>query len=153
MVFILKNLYGERRERKSYMAGPQKQAGLAFHHVCIVASNYRKAVEFYVDSLGLEIYRESFSENRNAKKLELYAGGQYVVELFINEAESGNRPLERGKTGPEHVSFLTDNVGAMLEYLKSRGIPVTEAKIDKETGKAYGFCWDPDDTKIEFYQR
>ena len=41
----------------------------------------------------------------------------------------------------------------MLEKMSEKGVPVTEVKIDRLTGKKYGFCWDPMGIKIEFYER
>ena len=128
---------------------------LTFHHVCITASDYQSAIAFYVNILGLEIYRESFSENRNAQKLELYSDGSYVIELFAGGIDTEYDPdrAKDTKTGLDHLSFLTDDVIKTLEYLRERGVPVTEVKKDRATGRKYGFCWDPDGTKIEFYER
>ncbi|MEZ3436105.1 MAG: VOC family protein [Lachnospiraceae bacterium] len=134
---------------------------LAFHHICITASDYKKAVEFYVDYLGLKVYGESYSYNRNARKLELYCRGEYVIELFVKdktkeiaEKERGGdgRSHEESRAGLDHAAFLTADVEAMLTYLKERGVPVSRVKKDLRTGREYGFCQDPDGTMIEFYQ-
>lgn len=126
---------------------------LAFHHVCITASDYKKAVEFYVDYLGLKIYGESYSNNRNARKLKLYCRGEYVIELFVNDKQK-EMPTEseENRTGLDHVAFLTEDVEGMLKHLKKRGVRVSEVKKDMCTGRKYGFCQDPDGTKIEFYE-
>ena len=46
-----------------------------------------------------------------------------------------------------------EDVEQMLGRMSEKGVPVTEVKIDRITGKKYGFCWDPTGTKIEFYER
>lgn len=134
----------------------RRKTELTFHHACIVASDYRKAVTFYVDCLGFEIYRESYSSHRNAKKMELYNNGRYVIELFVEDAERAITEAESGKNtavGLEHISFLTEDVAGMLQSLAEKNVPVSEVKEDISTGKKYGFCWDPNGTKIEFYER
>ena len=46
----------EKKQMKKQEKGKQE---LAFHHICITASYYKKAVEFYVDYLGLKVFGES----------------------------------------------------------------------------------------------
>lgn len=131
---------------------------LQVHHVCIVSSDYKKAVEFYVHYLGLELYRESFSDSRNAVKLELYSAGRYVVELFAPEEKPSlkSKPIKQSKedaVGLDHLSFTTNDVQAVIQRMKLYKVPVSGIKLDKSTGKRYAFCWDADGTKIEFYEK
>lgn len=145
----------EQRDKSDIEAEKEKRPALTFHHVCAVASDYRKAVEFYVECLGFEIYRESYSIHRNAKKLELYSNGRYVIELFVREddrkvSDIGSEKAD--KTGLDHVSFILEDVEGTLIRLKAKNVRVSEVKKDISTGKKYGFCWDPDGIKIEFYE-
>ena len=130
----------------------RQRPGLVFHHVSIVAPDYRSAVEFYVDYLGLRIYGESYSYNRNARKLELYCRGEYVIELFVKEKRGSGLKIKEERSGLDHVAFLTEDVEEMLRYLKEKGVRVSEVREDMRTGRKYGFCQDPDGTKIEFYE-
>lgn len=140
-------------------SGQRKKAvdcSLEFHHICVIASDYEEAVRFYVDYMGFEIFRESYSTNKNAKKLELYSGGRYIAELFIKEAGTGRKQERAADTvvpGFNHLSFLTEDVEYMVERMAGNNVPVTEVKTDRITGKKYAFCWDPEGTKIEFYER
>ena len=133
-----------------------RKSALEFHHICLLAPNYEEAVRFYVDYMGFEIFRESFSVNKNAKKLELYSGGRYIAELFIRE-DGTNRKEDKtadpALPGFNHFSLLTDDVERMVERMSKNDVPVTEVKRDRITGKKYAFCWDPEGTKIEFYER
>lgn len=129
---------------------------LEFHHICLIAPDYEEAVRFYVDYMGFDLFRESFSSNKNARKLELYSGGRYIAELFIQEdsvCTGVQADAELSLPGFNHLSFLAEDVEQMLGRLSEKGVPVTEVKIDRITGKKYGFCWDPTGTKIEFYER
>lgn len=129
---------------------------LEFHHICLIAPDYEEAVRFYVDYMGFDLFRESFSSNKNARKLELYSGGRYIAELFIKEdsvCTGVQADAELSLPGFNHLSFLAEDVEQMLGRMSEKGVPVTEVKIDRITGKKYGFCWDPTGTKIEFYER
>ncbi len=122
---------------------------MKFHHVCIWAFDYEKAIDFYVHKLGLTIHQETFSEKHQAKKVELYADDGYVIELFVSK-DIFDCPQQKS-VGIEHISFLVENMEEKLKFLKERGVSVIDAKEDALTGKLYGFCFDPDGTKIEFY--
>ena len=129
---------------------------LEFHHICLIAPDYEEAVRFYVDYMGFDLFRESFSSNKNARKLELYSGCRYIAELFIKEdsvCTGVQADAELSLPGFNHLSFLAEDVEQMLGRMSEKGVPVTEVKIDRITGKKYGFCWDPTGTKIEFYER
>lgn len=126
---------------------------LGFHHVCIVASDCEKSRKFYVDDLGMDVFHETYSRNRNAKKYVLYYGGQYMIELFARDAVPEQELKQDDTPGIEHVSFYVSDVGEMLDYLRRRGAEVSDVKCDRDTDKEYGFCWDPDHNKIEFYEK
>lgn len=44
------------------------------HHVAIIASDYEKSRDFYVNKLGFEIIRENYREDRQDYKLDLKCG-------------------------------------------------------------------------------
>lgn len=141
-----------REERFRTEGVPQKEQML-FHHVCIIGSDYAQSLNFYENQLGMTVHRESFSVNRNARKIELYYDDTYMIELFIPlESEELILTEEGQRSGLDHVSFLVPSVERKLYDLNLKGVPVSEVKKDEGTGKAYGFCYDPDGQKIEFYQ-
>ena len=51
------------------------------HHVAIIASDYEKSREFYVETLGFEVIRENYRPARNDYKLDLKLG-DCELELF-----------------------------------------------------------------------
>ena len=52
------------------------------HHVAIIASDYKKSKDFYVNLLGLKIIREVYREERDSYKLDLEIGDSQI-ELSI----------------------------------------------------------------------
>lgn len=126
---------------------------MVFHHVCIINTDYEKAMGFYVEQLGMEVHRASFSVHRGVPKIELFYDGSYCIELFIYPRERVESIREGQVTGGlEHVSFLVPDVAGKLTELKQQGVRVSQVNRDGDTGKEYGFCFDPDGQKIEFYQ-
>ena len=130
------------------------EAVAGMYHVGIIASDYEQAVWFYHNMLGLTIYKESYSEKSKARKLQMYCGKSYVIELFVPEHCESCR-VESGymRTCVNHISFLVSDVGAMLDRMKRNHIETEGVNLDMETGKRYGFCYGPDGVKIELYER
>lgn len=123
----------------------------SFSHVGIVCSDYEKAIDFYVNCLGMKIYRISFSFNRNAKKIELLFNSKYIIELFIPE-EVKIKTQSCECTGCDHIAFYVNDIEKIFENVKQKGCDFIEPKIDIVTGKKYMFIIDPDGFKIEFYE-
>ena len=51
------------------------------HHVAIIASNYEKTKDFYVNKLELPIIRETYRSDRDDYKLDLQVGNM-ELEIF-----------------------------------------------------------------------
>lgn len=126
---------------------------VCMHHVGIVASDYGQAVRFYCGLLGLKMHKESYSEKRRARKLQLHCDGQYVLELFIPEDVQPGR-MESGYTKAcvNHISFLVSDVEEMVERMERNHVETEGVMLDVETGKRYSFCYGPDGVKIELYE-
>jgi glyoxylase I family protein len=52
------------------------------HHIAIICSDFERSKHFYSETLGLEIVREVYREERRSYKLDLEVNNQYQVELF-----------------------------------------------------------------------
>ena len=48
------------------------------HHVAIIASDYKKSKDFYVNLFGLKIIREVYREERDSYKLDLEIGDSQI---------------------------------------------------------------------------
>lgn len=124
-----------------------------FHHACVVCSDYEVTKEFYVNTLGFTVFRETFSSNWNGQKLELYFKGQYILEVFVTKDAKNQESRNKEKSmGFNHLSFLVDDVKEVINNLRSKKINTSEVKQDKNTGKEYAFFYDPDGTKFEIYE-
>ncbi|AOM78603.1 VOC family protein [Pedobacter steynii] len=122
------------------------------HHIAIICTDYSASKAFYIDVLGLTVIREVYREERESYKLDLALNGTYIIELF-----SFPDPPKRA-SGPEaaglrHLAFEVDDLNAVVEMLKQKGVEAEPIRIDEFTGKRFTFIADPDRLPIEFYEK
>jgi glyoxylase I family protein len=123
---------------------------LGFHHACLVAKDYQEAIHFYVDLLGFQVRRQSYSQSKKRKKLELFLNGVYVLEVFIYDDEAESIPPARG-SGIDHLSFVAADIDRMLSYLSENGVKVSSIFEDKQSGEKYFFFYNKDGIKHEIF--
>lgn len=124
----------------------------AIHHVAIIASNYEVSKAFYAETLGFEIIKETYRDERDSWKLDLRVNEQTQIELF-----SFPTPPKR-VSGPEaaglrHLAFHVDDVDDVRKSLKEKNIAMEEVRIDPITKKRFFFFADPDGLPLEVYER
>ena len=123
----------------------------SIHHIAIIASDYDKAKEFYVNKLGLKINREVERKEREDFIIFLDGGENIEIELFIekNPPKRITRPEARGL---RHLAFRVDDIFKSVEELKKRGIETEEIRIDPLNGKHMTFFFDPDGLPLELHE-
>ena len=123
----------------------------SIHHIAIIASDYNKAKDFYVNKLGLKINREVERKEREDFIIFLDAGDNIEIELFIekNPPKRLTRPEARGL---RHLAFRVDDIFKSVEELKKRGIETEEIRIDPLNGKHMTFFFDPDGLPLELHE-
>ena len=120
----------------------------SIHHIAIIASDYNKAKDFYVNKLGLKINREVERKEREDFIIFLDGGENIEIELFIekNPPKRLTRPEARGL---RHLAFRVDDIFKSVEELKKRGIETEEIRTDPLNGKHMTFFFDPDGLPLE----
>ena len=120
----------------------------SIHHIAIIASDYDKAKEFYVDKLGFKVKREVERKEREDFIIFLDVGDNIEIELFIekNPPERVTRPEARGL---RHLAFKVDDIYKSVEELTKRGIETEEIRTDPLNGKNMTFFFDPDGLPLE----
>ncbi len=123
----------------------------SIHHIAIIASDYNKAKDFYVNKLGLKIKREVERKEREDFIIFLDGGENIEIELFIekNPPKRLTRPEARGL---RHLAFRVDDIYKSVEELKKRGIETEEIRIDPLNGKHMTFFFDPDGLPLELHE-
>ncbi|MGN0840821.1 MAG: VOC family protein [Candidatus Ornithospirochaeta sp.] len=123
----------------------------SIHHIAIIASDYNKAKDFYVNKLGLKINREVERKERDDFIIFLDGGENIEIELFIekNPPKRLTRPEARGL---RHLAFRVDDIYKSVEELKKRGIETEEIRIDPLNGKHMTFFFDSDGLPLELHE-
>ena len=122
------------------------------HHVAIIASDYEKSKQFYVEILGLTVVRETYRAERNSFKLDLALADGTQIELF-SFPDAPARPTCPEACGLRHLAFDIDDMDCYVEELKRRGIEVENVRVDTLTGQRYTFFFDPDGLTLELYEK
>lgn len=124
---------------------------MKIHHIAIIGSDYEVSKRFYTETLGLQVVREVYREERQSYKLDLAIGEHYVIELF-SFPNPPARPSRPEACGLRHLAFSVENVAEKRNELTEKGLMCEEIRIDEFTGKEFFFTQDPDQLPLEFYE-
>lgn len=120
------------------------------HHVAIIASDYEKSRDFYVNKLGFEIIRENYREDRQDYKLDLKCGN-CELEVFGIKG-SPKRPSYPEACGLRHLAFYVEHIEDAIMELNAMGIETEPVRIDEFTGRKMTFFKDPDGLPLELHE-
>ena len=120
------------------------------HHVAIIASDYEKSKDFYVNKLELPIIRENYRRERDDYKLDLKLG-DIELEIF------GLKNPPKRVTNPEacglrHLAFKVSDIDETVKWLNSKGIETEPIRFDEYTNKRMTFFRDPDNLPLELHE-
>ncbi|MBU3659851.1 MAG: VOC family protein [Flavobacteriales bacterium] len=110
----------------------------SIHHIAIICSNYEVSKAFYTETLGLEIIRETYREQRNSWKLDLALNGHYILELF-SFPNVPERPSYPEACGLRHLAFACENIDQHILDLSLKGVKCEPVRVDEFTGKQFTF--------------
>lgn len=125
-------------------------------HIAILADDLDKSLNFWRDALGLEL---SHVENVPAEKsmVAFLPVEGTEIELVKPTADDSGlaRYLEKRGPGMHHLCLEVDDIAAMLEKLKGKGIQlINESPMSGLGGRKYAFIH-PKSTNgvlVELYQ-
>jgi glyoxylase I family protein len=113
------------------------------HHVSLNVADTQRALRFYCDVLGMaQLDRPNFS----FAGAWLDAGNGHQIHLI--EVADGDVPSNKG----QHVAFRVDDVAAVADELRGKGLQVSPVKPVGETDTLQAFVLDPDGNLLEFSQ-
>lgn len=121
------------------------------HHIAIIAADYEKSRQFYVDTLGFSIIRENHRPEKGDIKLDLKMNEETEIELFI-KSDAPKRLTYPEAKGYRHLAIKTTNIEEDRNYLISQGVKVEEIRQDEITDRKMLFFYDPDDLPIELHE-
>jgi glyoxylase I family protein len=125
---------------------------LRTHHVAIICSDYEESRRFYVETLGLEVVRETYRSSRASYKLDLRLPDGTQIELFSFPSPP-KRPSYPEASGLRHLAFEVADLDEAVVELEGSGVKVEPIRVDEFTGKRFTFFADPDGLPLELYER
>lgn len=113
----------------------------SIHHVAVVVSNMEAALAFWRDALAMEV-REVRDVPGEASQVAFLPAANSEVELVRPMTSDSGVAKFLAKRGPgmHHVCLEVDDLKAMLERLKSKGVRLIndEPRLAPD-GKQYAF--------------
>ena len=104
------------------------------HHVAILASDYKKTKEFYVEKLGFEVIRENYREDREDYKIDLQLGDSELEVFVVKNAPA--RPNYPEALGLRHLAFTVEDIEDTVKRLNEKGIETEPIRWDTYTNKS-----------------
>jgi methylmalonyl-CoA/ethylmalonyl-CoA epimerase len=126
------------------------------NHVAVVVDDMEKALSFWRDALGIELYelRDVPAEKSQVAFLPLEGS---EVELVMPTSEDSGIAKYLAKRGPgmHHICLEVDDIAGMLAHLKAKGVRlINEEPRTAADGKKYAFIH-PESTSgvlVELYE-
>lgn len=125
-------------------------------HVAVVVEDIQAALSFWRDALGLELDHIQEVPDQASRVAFLPVGESEVELVQPTTSDSGvARYLQKRGPGMHHLCLEVDDIQAVLEQLKAKGVRlINEAPIPAAGGKQIAFIH-PDSTNgvlVELYQ-
>jgi len=116
---------------------------MQIHHVSLLVSDLPRAIEFYGNTLGLELSRNRPDLGFDGAWFEI---GAQQIHLICEES-AATRSAAASRCGRDrHVAFLVEDIEPLREKLASAGITVEASR----SGRPAISCRDPDGNALEF---
>ena len=120
------------------------------HHIAIIASDWEKAREFYVEKLGFELVREVYRPEIG-DYLRMLTQGDTTLELFI-KPDYPERVTNPEAKGLRHLAFHVEAIEPAVKWLNEMDIETEPIRVDKVNGGRFVFFKDPDGLPLELHE-
>ena len=120
------------------------------HHVAIIASDYEKSKDFYVNKLGFQVIKEEYREVQNDIKLEVKLANA-TIEIFGKKDPEPNHGKPT-RCGMWHLCFYAPDLEKTIAELNALGIETDPIMINASNGKRICFFRDPDGLPLELHE-
>ena len=120
------------------------------HHIAIIASDWEKTREFYVEKLGFALIREVYRPAQD-DYLRMLRQGDTTLELFIRP-DAPQRVTNPEAMGLRHLAFHVEDIEPAVAWLNSMGIETEPIRVDAVNGGRFTFFKDPDGLPLEIHE-
>ena len=140
-----------------------------FDHVAVTVSNTQRALEFYVDKLGLQLIENHQLEGdkleealglRNARAQSTRLSAPDNPDVLIDLLEYYTPPSQTyitptGWVGSCHFALVVEDLPGTVQELRAKGVPFISDPVNFELTEGsvtVCFCTDPDGNHIELME-
>ena len=120
------------------------------HHIAIIASDWEKTREFYVEKLGFALIREVYRPAQD-DYLRMLRQGDTTLELFIRP-DAPRRVTDPEAMGLRHLAFHVEDIEPVVRWLNSMGIETEPIRVDAVIGGRFTFVKDPAGLPLEIHE-
>jgi catechol 2,3-dioxygenase-like lactoylglutathione lyase family enzyme len=114
-------------------------------HACFIVSDLDRALQFYVDALGMTLAFDFINDEGKRFGVYLYMGGRSFLELFAGEL---GQPAKDQSF--RHICLEVDDIQSTVQDLRGKGVEVSEPKLGKDRSWQ-AWITDPDGNRIELH--
>lgn len=117
----------------------------SIHHVSVIVSDTRRALDFYAGVLGLPVNDRRPDLGYPGAWLDIGAGQLHLLELPNPDPVQG-RPAHGGRD--RHLALAVTDLDGLREALERAGVDFTLSR----SGRRALFCRDPDGNALEMVE-
>lgn len=117
---------------------------MQINHISINVKNLDKSVEFYSDTLGLEIVDRFDHEDMSIVFMK--GNGEGVIELVYHKQSESSSRLQ-------HIGFVVEDIEREYKSISTKGFKFTKPPYESRSGVKIAFLCDPDGIELELVQR
>lgn len=119
-------------------------------HIALVVRDYDEAIDFYVNTLGFELFDDTYQPEQDKRWVVVAPpGGTGTTILLARASKPEQEPFIGNQAGGRIFLFLnTDNFWRDFERLKQRGVRIVREPKQQDYGMVavfadlYGNQWD-----------
>jgi len=138
----------------------------AIRHTGIVVSDMKRSLPFYRDLLGMKVWADFKDDSEmlqsvtevpgaNVWMVKLKAADGVSIELlqYLSNPQDVPEPTKACNVGCNHVALQVDNLDALYEKLKAKGIRFhAPPAVSADGGAKVTYCRDPEGVIVELVE-
>lgn len=111
-------------------------------HIGIAVQNLEETLQFYTETLGIELHGTEIVEEQKVKVAFLPVGDTEIELLESTEPDGPiTKFIEKKGEGIQHIALRVDNIEVAIEEMKAKGVKMIDEKPRYGAGGAkIAFC-------------
>ncbi len=121
---------------------------MKWDHAGIKCEDMERSLQFYCEVLGFQVQEELEIMGRRFTFI-----GNETTSIEIEQGNPGDKQIDpRFQTGQNHLAFLVEDIRALVDRLKSKGVPIVLEPLSTRPDRLVAFIEDPDGVFIQLIE-